>query len=95
VGVTPRPNDALQADLDAAVRGLPAGVKAVAEVLVDDDVVDALADLPGQGTDLLICGSRGYGPVRQVLLGGVSSRVVRAAAYPVMIVPRGARADLA
>ena len=93
VGVTPRRNDALQADLDAAVRGLPAGVKAVAEVLVDDDVVDTLADLPGQDTDLLVCGSRGYGPVRQVLLGGVSSRVVRAASYPVMIVPRGAPAD--
>jgi nucleotide-binding universal stress UspA family protein len=95
VAVTPRRNDALRAQLDAVVGGLPAEIKAVAEVLVDDDLVDALADLPGQGTDLLVCGSRGYGPVRQVLLGGVSSRVVRAAAYPVMIVPRRASADLA
>jgi uncharacterized protein len=58
-------------------------------VLVDDEVVDTLADLPGPGTDLLVCGSRGYGSVRQVLLGGVSSRVMRTAAYPVMIMPRG------
>lgn len=41
-------------------------------------------------SDLLACGSRGYGLVRQVLLDGVSSRLVRAAACPVVVTPRSA-----
>ncbi|MBK8295414.1 MAG: universal stress protein [Solirubrobacterales bacterium] len=38
--------------------------------------------------DLLILGSRGYGPIRRVLLGGTSLKVVRSAACPVIVVPR-------
>ncbi|HEX2411694.1 MAG TPA: universal stress protein [Solirubrobacteraceae bacterium] len=33
-------------------------------------------------------GSRGHGPMRRVLLGGVSSRLMRRAACPVVVVPR-------
>jgi nucleotide-binding universal stress UspA family protein len=40
--------------------------------------------------DLLVLGSRGYGPVRRALLGGSSDRIVHAAACPVIVVPRGA-----
>jgi hypothetical protein len=40
---------------------------------------------------LLLLGSRGYGPLRAVLLGGVSHVVVREAACPVIVLPRGAR----
>lgn len=40
--------------------------------------------------DLLVVGSRGYGPVRQALLGGVSSEVMRGAECPVLVVPRSA-----
>jgi nucleotide-binding universal stress UspA family protein len=39
--------------------------------------------------DLLICGSRGYGPARAVLLGGVSRRVVSEARCPVIVLARG------
>jgi len=39
--------------------------------------------------DLLICGSRGYGPKRAVLLGGVSRKVITAAHCPVIVLPRG------
>lgn len=42
------------------------------------------------GTDLLVLGSRGYGPIRRVLLGGTAHRVVRNAACPVLVVPRSA-----
>jgi nucleotide-binding universal stress UspA family protein len=35
-------------------------------------------------------GSRGYGPLRAVLLGGVAGRVLRDAACTVLVVPRGA-----
>jgi len=39
--------------------------------------------------DLLVCGSRGYGPLGSVLLGGVSRRLIHRAACPVVVVPRG------
>jgi nucleotide-binding universal stress UspA family protein len=38
--------------------------------------------------DLLVLGSRGYGPVKSVLLGSVSSYVMRHAGCPVLVVPR-------
>jgi nucleotide-binding universal stress UspA family protein len=50
------------------------------------DVVDTLSEL--HDVDVLFCGSRGYGPARRVLLGGVSTRLVRRARRPVVVVPR-------
>jgi nucleotide-binding universal stress UspA family protein len=44
--------------------------------------------------DMLVCGSRGYGPLRSVLLGAVSSQVVAAAHCPVTVVPRGRESRL-
>jgi nucleotide-binding universal stress UspA family protein len=38
--------------------------------------------------DLLVVGSRGYGPVRHALEGNVSGKVMREAASPVLVVPR-------
>ena len=38
--------------------------------------------------DVLVCGSRGYRMVRQVLLGGVSTRLVRVASSPVIVTLR-------
>ena len=40
--------------------------------------------------DILVVGSRGYGPLKAVLLGGVSGQVIRSAACPVVVVPRRA-----
>jgi nucleotide-binding universal stress UspA family protein len=37
--------------------------------------------------DLLVCGSRGYGPVRTVLMGSIAHAMVRDAACPVVLVP--------
>ena len=39
--------------------------------------------------DLLVLGSRSYGPLRQVLLGSTSAELIRWARCPVMVVPRG------
>lgn len=80
---------AYQDAVDKAVAGLPQRVSASGELL-SGDVVDALAALDDRDLDLLVCGSRGYGPLRRVLLGGASSKLVRRAATPVMVVPRSA-----
>ena len=40
--------------------------------------------------DLLLLGSRGYGPVKGTMLGSVSARVMAAAPCPVIVIPRGA-----
>ena len=44
--------------------------------------------------DLLLCGSRGYGPIRAVLVGGVSSALAHRCACPLLVVPRGHSAGL-
>ena len=79
---------AYQQALDAAVAEPPDGIEARGELLVGD-VVEVLSGLGEDEIDVLICGSRGYGPVRRVLLGGVSARLVRQARAPVVVVPRG------
>jgi nucleotide-binding universal stress UspA family protein len=40
--------------------------------------------------DLLVVGSRGYGPLKRLLLGSTSSKLVRSAACPVIVLPRAA-----
>jgi nucleotide-binding universal stress UspA family protein len=54
----------------------------------------ALVQASTEDVDVLVMGSRGYGPVRSVLLGSVSRHVIAHASCPVIVVPRGARADL-
>jgi nucleotide-binding universal stress UspA family protein len=44
--------------------------------------------------DLLVTGSRGYGPRAAVLLGGTTHTLMRKAACPGLVVPRGARLEL-
>jgi nucleotide-binding universal stress UspA family protein len=82
-----RAESTFEGALEEAMAGLPAEVRARAELLPGSPV-DVLAELDDDDIDLLVCGSRGYGPVRHVLLGGVSSRLVRRAASPVLVVPR-------
>ena len=76
-----------QHELDEAVAALDAGPHVATGVVVQqpDEMLAELSEV----VDLLVCGSRGYGPVRAVLLGGVTHAVVRKAACPVLIVPRG------
>ena len=73
--------------VDRVVAELPGDVRATGELLYGD-VVDELSMAAERDVDLLVCGSRGYGPVRRVLLGTVSSALVRQASVPTLVVPR-------
>jgi nucleotide-binding universal stress UspA family protein len=46
--------------------------------------------LASEGLDLLVLGSRRWGAVRRLALGSTSERVIRHAACPVLVPPRGA-----
>jgi nucleotide-binding universal stress UspA family protein len=46
------------------------------------------------GVDLMVVGSRGYGPLHSVLVGGVSGRLMRTAHCPTIVVPRGIESAL-
>jgi nucleotide-binding universal stress UspA family protein len=77
--------------LRRAVRPLPSELRAEPR-LRSGIPASVLIDETELGVDLMVMGSRGYGPLRCVLLGSVSEAVVRAAACPVIIVPRGGSA---
>ncbi len=68
---------------------VPAGVEAASELVEELDPGAALLEA-SQRFDLLLIGSRGYGPLGRVLLGGVSSHVIRGASCPVIVTPRPA-----
>jgi nucleotide-binding universal stress UspA family protein len=53
------------------------------------DAVRVLTDA-SEELDLLLVGSRGYGPMHAVLVGGVAGRLVTEAACPVIVFPRSA-----
>jgi nucleotide-binding universal stress UspA family protein len=75
--------------LEFAAAGVPPELEP-RTVLLEGAVVESLAALGPDDVDMLVCGSRGYGPFRRVLLGGVSSPLIRRAQLPVTVVPRAA-----
>jgi nucleotide-binding universal stress UspA family protein len=72
----------------AAALGSDGGGVAVETDISAQDPADFLI-AASANVDLLVCGSRGYGPRRAVLLGGVSRRVVAESACPVIVLARG------
>jgi nucleotide-binding universal stress UspA family protein len=85
--VAPAAEEAARDELERAVAVLPKAVRAEAVFLHGDPA----AELAGESAvaDLMVVGSRGYGPRRAVLLGGVSGRVAYSAACPLLILPHG------
>jgi nucleotide-binding universal stress UspA family protein len=88
-GIVDEQRDLLQATLEeaAARAGVPASARAVVgrPVPVLEDSAERL--------DVLVVGSRSFGPVRRVLLGTTSDQLVNRAHCPVVVVPRGAGAE--
>jgi len=79
--------------LDTVLRGL-ANTVAVDGVVLEGDPVARLLEQAAFGVDLIITGSRGFGIVRQVALGSVSSRLIERSTIPLLVVPRGGDRDL-
>jgi nucleotide-binding universal stress UspA family protein len=80
-----------QAERLAAEAVAELGDRATAETVVGlphDELVRLSHDV-----DLLVLGSRGYGPLRRTLLGSTSDGLVHAAACPVVVVPRAAHEE--
>jgi nucleotide-binding universal stress UspA family protein len=78
--------------LTEARRTVPEGIEAET-TLVTGHPADALVDAAGAPGTLLVVGSRGYGPLRRVLLGSVSTKLVRSAPCPLIVTPRGMHQD--
>jgi nucleotide-binding universal stress UspA family protein len=83
--------DSLGEQLREEVETLESGTRAAASV-VRGDPVEELTQRTREGLDLLVVGSRGYGPLRRVVFGSVSSRLVETAECPVLVLPRRASA---
>ena len=78
--------------LRRAVEALEGEVPVEVEAFVGDPAETLIR--VSEHLDLLVCGSRGYGPVRSVLLGSVSRRVTAEAYCPVIVLARGVKASL-
>ena len=76
-----------QKTLEQGIAALPAGRSAGGKKL-SGSVPEALAAASGD-LHLLVCGARGHGPIRTLILGGTSHALVRTASCPVLVVPRG------
>ena len=74
--------------LSEARQAVPDGVDVDAS-LISGDPVEALAGAADRPDTVMVVGSRGYGPLRRVLLGSVSTPLVRSAPCPVIVTPRG------
>jgi nucleotide-binding universal stress UspA family protein len=76
--------------LDEAVRRIPEDV-AYERTLAEGHPAEALADVAVADGGVLVVGSRAYGPLRRVLLGSVSTPLVRSAPCPLIVHPRPAK----
>ncbi len=74
--------------LDATLAEVGVDLETHAEV-ADGDAATVLAERGGS-LDLLVVGSRRYGPFRTALLGSVSAQLAATPPCPVVVVPRGA-----
>jgi nucleotide-binding universal stress UspA family protein len=78
---------AAQACLDRALAQVSDGV-AVDGGLIEGDAVDVLRER-SETLDLMVMGSRAYGPVQRTLLGSVSHGLLVDCLCPVLVLPRG------
>jgi nucleotide-binding universal stress UspA family protein len=83
---------AVEQSVAAAVEQVGGAVEAEID-LVYGDPAETLLGFTST-LDVLVMGSRAYGPQRAVLLGGVSRKVIARSSCPVLVLPRGAEHPL-
>jgi nucleotide-binding universal stress UspA family protein len=76
-------------DLRRIVAELGRGLDADGVVVPGDPAEELVR--ASSSADVIVAGSRGYGPLHAVMAGAVSGRLIREAACPVIVVPHGAR----
>jgi nucleotide-binding universal stress UspA family protein len=81
--------DEVEAELAALLAEL--GDIATGEVVVGDPATELA--YAGNELDLLVTGSRSYGPVRRLMLGSTSAKLVREPPCPVLVLTRGDEAE--
>lgn len=74
--------------LEAAIEHIPEGIRSEGHALHGKPAMALSRHARATDVDVLVSGSRGYGAVGRVLLGGVSSKLMRMAPCPVIVVPR-------
>ena len=72
--------------LERAVTAAGTGVE-IDTRIGEAPVADGIAR-ESEDADLLVIGSRGYGPLRRVVLGSSTAKILEAATCPVLVVPR-------
>ena len=87
--------DAERADkqrlLDLATSRIPAGLQQESRVLTGEPAVE-LRDVSGE-FDLMVAGSRSWGPLKRTLLGSTTRKLIRSCSCPVLVLPRGVGVD--
>jgi nucleotide-binding universal stress UspA family protein len=83
---------AAEVELDHAVHSVAKRLEPAGRLL-NGSPGQQLADEASVAVDLMVVGSRGYGPLQRVLLGSVSTSLMHSAPCPVMVVPRTAEFD--
>jgi nucleotide-binding universal stress UspA family protein len=76
-----------QSALEAAADAAPAGVNP-RMLLLDGEPAAAIRAACDGIVDLLVTGSRSYGPMHRALMGSVSEALTEGAFHPVLVVPR-------
>jgi nucleotide-binding universal stress UspA family protein len=79
--------------LDEAVSLMPDESIVAERRIPEGGAAEALRRETEEGLDLLLLGSRSYGPVRRVLLGSVTSDLVGDAGCALMVSPRAGLED--
>lgn len=77
--------------LDLALSRTPPDLGAEGR-LMTGDAGSLLAEASGD-FDLMVAGSRGYGPLKRTVLGSATRRLIAAAACPVLVLPRATAMD--
>lgn len=85
-------HDHKQRLLELALSKAPSGLSSEGRLLMGDagrKLAEASSDF-----DLIIAGSRAYGPLRRTLLGSTTRHLLRASRCPVLVIPRGVGGEL-